>query len=336
MKKGLLFLAFSIISLSIFAQAPQRFSYQAVIRDGNNNLKTSGNVSVRISILLGTATGIPVYTETHSSVPVNANGLITLQIGGGSVVSGTFNTISWGSFSYFLKTETDIAGGTNYTISSTTQLLSVPYALNAGNGLPSGGTNGQVLTIVNGTPTWQTPGTGGGGSNVIYSNWFGYSGADSTKWALPGAYTFDYTWVGAQSAAEYNAPSITQDIIDRGIVLCYASWDILIGNPPSLTPILKNSLLPVTTNWPNQSGSTINLNFGARVGKLDFYFYSSTIDVSRTNLSRIKYRYIIIPGSTIAGRRANGSSYPSANELKKMSYEEVSAMFNIPNDGSNQ
>ncbi|MFN5335452.1 MAG: hypothetical protein ACK5BV_09715 [Bacteroidota bacterium] len=330
MKKGLLFFVLSFISVSIFAQAPQRFSYQAVIRDASNNLKTSGNVGVRISILQGSSSGSSVYTETHSAIAVNANGLITLQIGGGTVVSGTFNTINWGSNTYFLKTETDIAGGTNYTITSTTQLLSVPYALNAGNGLPSGGTNGQVLTIVNGAPTWQTPASSGG-SNIIYSNWFSI---DSLLWKGPGDYNYDYTWVGSQNATEVNAPSITQDVISKGVVLCYTSWSILSGTTPVV--ILKNSLMPVTTNYPNANGSTVNLNFGARVGKLDFYFYSAAIDVSRTNLSRIQYRYIIIPGSTLAGRRANGSSYPSVNELKKMRYEEVATLFNIPQNGSNE
>lgn len=329
MKKGLLFIIMSIISLSMFAQAPQRFSYQAVIRDASNNLKTSGNVGVRVSILQGTSTGTSVYTETHTTA-VNANGLITLQIGGGTVVSGTFNTINWGTNTFFIKTETDVAGGSNYTITATTQLLSVPYAMNAANGLPSGGTNGQVLTIVNGVPTWQTPASSGG-ANIIYSNWFSI---DSLKWQAPGDYTYDYTWLGSQSATEVNAPSITQDVINKGIVLCYTSWSILSGTTPVV--ILKNSLLPVTSNYPNASASTFNLNFGARVGKLDFYFYSAAIDASRSNLSRIQYRYVIIPGATLAGRRANGSSYPSVNELKKMSYEDVANMFNIPQYGSNE
>lgn len=328
MKKGLLFLTLSIISLSIFAQAPQRFSYQAVIRESNGNLKTSGNVSVRINILQGTSTGTSVYSETHPTVAVNSNGLITLQIGGGTVGSGTFNTINWGGNTYFLRTETDLTGNSNYTnaITGTTQLLSVPYALNAANGLPSGGTNGQVLTIVNGVPTWQTPGAGGG-SNVTYSTWFSIPAADWKPGGAQTGYTYDYTFIGEQST-QRNASAITQDVLDKGVVLCYAKW-ILGSTTP--VPVVNNTLLPVTTNFPSTGNPIINLNFGLKLGKIDFYFYSNSIDVPTSELAKIQYRYIIIPGNTlVSGRRANGSSYPSASDLKKMTYEEVLKAYDIP------
>lgn len=105
-------------------------SYQAVIRNSSGGLVTSHPVGIRISILQGTATGTAVYVETHTPT-TNANGLAIIEIGGGSIVSGTFSGINWASNNYFLKTETDPAGGTDYTISGTSQLLSVPYALNS-------------------------------------------------------------------------------------------------------------------------------------------------------------------------------------------------------------
>ena len=85
---------------------------------------------MKISILQGSATGSPVYVETQTPTS-NANGLVTLQIGGGTVVSGTIATINWANGPYFITTETDPTGGTNYTITGTSQLLSVPYALYA-------------------------------------------------------------------------------------------------------------------------------------------------------------------------------------------------------------
>ena len=130
MKKLFTLFIIAVLTLSVFAQAPQRLSYQAVIRNSSGGLVTGQAVGMRISILQGSASGTPVYVETHTTT-TNANGLATVEIGDGSVVSGTFTGINWGSGTYYLKTETDPAGGSSYTIIGTSQLLSVPYALNS-------------------------------------------------------------------------------------------------------------------------------------------------------------------------------------------------------------
>ena len=122
-------LAMLLVSV-VIAQSPQKMSYQAVIRDGGGALVANQQVGMRISILQGSATGSVVYRETHS-VQTNSNGLASTEIGGGTVVSGVFANINWSQGPFFIKTETDIAGGTNYSISGTTQLMSVPYALYA-------------------------------------------------------------------------------------------------------------------------------------------------------------------------------------------------------------
>ena len=95
-----------------------------------NNLVTNQTVGTRISILQGSASGTAVYVETQTPT-TNTNGLVTIDIGTGSVVTGTFSTIDWSSSTYYIKTETDPAGGTSYSITGTSQLLSVPYALYA-------------------------------------------------------------------------------------------------------------------------------------------------------------------------------------------------------------
>jgi hypothetical protein len=107
-------------------------SYQAVIRDNSNALVTNQIVGMQISILQGSANGTAVYAETQTPT-TNTNGLVSIEIGGGTVVSGNFSTIDWANGPYFMKTETDPAGGTNYTITGTSQLLSVPYAMYAAN-----------------------------------------------------------------------------------------------------------------------------------------------------------------------------------------------------------
>jgi hypothetical protein len=124
MKKLFSLFVMTVMSLSVFSQSPEKMSYQAVIRNASNTLVTSQVVGMRISILQGSAIGPVVYTETQTPT-TNINGLVSIEIGGGA----GFNTINWASGPYFLKIETDPAGGINYTISGTSQLLSVPYAL---------------------------------------------------------------------------------------------------------------------------------------------------------------------------------------------------------------
>ena len=132
MKKLLTICSIFLISAKTFAQVPEKLSYQAVIRNSSNALVSNQIIGMRISILQGSTSGMPVYVETQTST-TNSNGLASIEIGTGTVQSGTFSTIDWSINSYFIKTETDPSGGTNYTITGTSQLLSVPYALHAKN-----------------------------------------------------------------------------------------------------------------------------------------------------------------------------------------------------------
>ncbi len=130
MKRIFTLLALVALTLSVLAQSPDLMSYQAVLRDAQDDLLVNQAVAVQISILQGAPNGTAVYTEVHS-LNTNDNGLISLMIGDG-VTSDDFSTIDWGSGPYYIKTETDPTGGSNYTITSTTQLVSVPYAKYAG------------------------------------------------------------------------------------------------------------------------------------------------------------------------------------------------------------
>jgi len=130
MKKLYSILTTVLITASVFAQAPEKMSYQAVIRDAGNTLVTSQAVGMQINILQGSVSGTAVYVETQTPT-TNINGLVSIEIGAGAIVSGAFNTIDWSTGPYFIKTETDPIGGTTYTITGTSQLMSVPYALHA-------------------------------------------------------------------------------------------------------------------------------------------------------------------------------------------------------------
>lgn len=126
MRKIYSILAAVLITASALAQAPNKMSYQAVIRNSSDQLVANTKVGMRISVLQGATDGAAVYTEIQTPT-TNANGLVSIQIGGGD----GFDAIAWGSGSFFVKTETDPTGGTDYSIVGASQLLSVPYALYA-------------------------------------------------------------------------------------------------------------------------------------------------------------------------------------------------------------
>jgi uncharacterized protein (TIGR02145 family) len=118
-------------TITTFAQNQQSFSYQAVVRNSAGELIVNQNVGFRTSIRDVTQTGSLLYRETHSST-TNQFGLATLHIGNGTPVSGSFSSINWGDGKdKFLQVEIDVNGGSNYTQMGTTQLLSVPFSLNA-------------------------------------------------------------------------------------------------------------------------------------------------------------------------------------------------------------
>jgi|GEM_PF-1058862 len=132
------------ITTFLYAQAPQKMTYQAVVRDATFSLVQNKNVGIRISILQGTPTGTAVYSETHTA-STNANGLVTIEVGGGSFPSTAFSSIDWSKGPYFIKTEVDPTGGSSYTISGSSQLLSVPYALYAAT---SGSGNASTTPVI--------------------------------------------------------------------------------------------------------------------------------------------------------------------------------------------
>lgn len=126
MKSLFTFLLFFAITTLAFAQTPGKMSYQAVIRNSSNQLVTNKTVKIKITILQGSANGVSVYSEVQEPT-TSPSGLISIAFGG----NAGFDTIDWAKGPYFVKTEIDPEGGANYTITGTSQMLSVPYAFYA-------------------------------------------------------------------------------------------------------------------------------------------------------------------------------------------------------------
>ena len=124
-------LVFVFLSYLSFSQSPQKFTYQSIIKNSSGYLLKNQDVGLRISVLSNSSNGIEVYSEEHFPTS-NSNGLVTLIIGEG-LTNDDFSEIQWGDGEYFLKVEVDPEGGNSYIMNQTSQLLSVPYALYAGN-----------------------------------------------------------------------------------------------------------------------------------------------------------------------------------------------------------
>jgi len=116
---------------------PKRFNYQSVVRDTSGSMVTNRTIGLKVTLSRGPHLG-DLYSETHQ-LTSNSNGLITSSIGGGTPVLGSMDSIDWSLGDVYIKTEVDLNGGTNYVVSNTNQLLSVPYSLyslNSGNSVP--------------------------------------------------------------------------------------------------------------------------------------------------------------------------------------------------------
>jgi hypothetical protein len=118
----LMLLLFAFATGNIMAQTPEMIKYQAVLRDASGNIVPNTAKTVVVDILQGSSSGTSVYQETHS-VTTTAQGVINLNIGGGTVNSGSFSGINWSTNSYWTKVTVDAVEITNG------QLLSTPYAL---------------------------------------------------------------------------------------------------------------------------------------------------------------------------------------------------------------
>jgi len=166
-------LALAASAMMATAQAPSKFNFQGIARNVSGSPLSSTPLGMRISIHDGSSTGTIVYQETHSTT-TNAYGLYNVVIGNGSPSIGTLSSVPWGSGDKYIQVEVDPAGGTTYTDLGASQLLSVPYALNAGSGAGLTGTG-----TTNYIPKYTAAGTLG--NSAIYQTPGGKLGIGTTS-----------------------------------------------------------------------------------------------------------------------------------------------------------
>ena len=157
MKNYLSIVILFFLGVSLNAQAPQGFNYQATVRNSAGELIIKSNVYFKFNVIQGSQTATPTYSETHY-VPTDDAGQVSLVIGEGTPSIGVFSDIVWSSGSRFLGIELNTGNG--YTAMGTTQFYSVPYALyaeSAGSGessLPNGTNDGDRLVWDTNTSSW--------------------------------------------------------------------------------------------------------------------------------------------------------------------------------------
>jgi hypothetical protein len=355
MKKIYTLLMF-VITLTISAQAPQGFNYQAAVRNNTGALIINKNVTFKFNIIPISATGTPVYTESQT-VTTDDLGAVNLFIGKGTPITGTFATIDWATGTYFLGIELNTGNG--FIAMGTTQLLSVPYALYASNSgsvtipnlatvlaknnsannnkitnladptdaqdavtkaytqnlvaqinqIPSGnntgdilywngtnwnsvnqGTNGQVLTLVNNIPKWQTLNSTNPPNSNTYLGYILPEPQDSASQNAIGLWTHN---AGGNFNGFGNTvlPNVNSYANDMAIYAQYPGWFGNSGNFITNVSTLSNSIRQAI-------GSDVDSN-GCLIGQ----YKLGSVGITLTNINpSIQYSYTIwIPLAGVGG-----------------------------------
>ena len=121
-----------VIALTLFLSIisysqTNSINYKAIVKDNLGNVISNQTITVQIGILQGLAQ-TNVYIETHAPT-TDANGIVVLNIGLGTPVSGTYGDINWASDDHYLNVQIDIGSG--LVDLGTTQFMAVPYALSS-------------------------------------------------------------------------------------------------------------------------------------------------------------------------------------------------------------
>ena len=253
MKKDILILIlFLFLAPTLYSQAPQSIPYQAVVRNTDGSMMAEAAMTITFKIHDNTATGTVVYEENHTAT-TNAQGLISLNVGNGVVVSGTFSGINWGAGSKFLHVLMN--AGSGVVDLGTQQMMSVPYALYAekanttnvsvsavGDTLYLG--NGNFILVPGISNSNKTVDTGLGNSllpGVTYcaDKTISASGCDGMTTLHYQGYTYDLVEIAGQCwfkenlrASSFNDGSPITYVEANGSASCNGPWGEVIASNP--------------------------------------------------------------------------------------------------------
>lgn len=246
MKNITLLFTLLLAGFTALAQVPQKFNYQAVVRNGSNALVANTAIGMRISILQGSASGTAVYVETQTPT-TNLNGLATVSIGSGSIVSGSMATIDWSAGPYFVKTETDPTGGTTYTIVGTSEMVSLPYAMYAAKSGASAAAGADTQI------TYNNAGVASGSANLVWDNAASkLSATNAAVTSLGGAGTRN---VQVDNAGNLTAVAVPASLTGTGNTNYHVKWTTggsVLGNS-----MIQDNGTSVSINYPVQANSQL-------------------------------------------------------------------------------
>jgi hypothetical protein len=274
MRKLLSFALSALLAYTAVAQngAPQAMKYQAVLHDiSGNTLVNQTNISIRVNILKGSQTGAVSYSEIHNNVSTNAFGVINLEIGKGTPENNTFSSIDWGSGDHYIRIEMQI-GATGYTEMGVSQLLSVPYALYAGN---AGNSGGQSFTLnENNVPRYSTSVQTLVNSGIYQDN------NDSVK--INGTLTIQKPGMPSSSYTMPSERGVDGDVLMLDATGHYSIWSSSV----------KNSLVRLNDSI---------ILFGGRISNLENTVARHSDSIARLNDSIFVFSgRIITLGNTVA------------------------------------
>ncbi len=327
---------FSFLALGsnlIQAQAPQKISYQMVVVDENNLLVINQSLGVELQILQGNASGTAVYTETHTAI-TNGNGLLSLELGGGTT-SDNFASIDWSNGPYFIETNIDLAGGTSYTLTGTSELQSVPYALHAASYAetdPSFAASAASGISAGNISTWNakqdalTAGTGITISgNVISAS--GGSGSLPAGAAANDLVTYDGTnWVAAGLVLANTGSNQSFSIIQPSLTLVYCiAIEGLYPSQSAVEPYIGEiAIYPynhVPQDWLECNGALLQTNQFAAL----FYLLGATFGGNGSTTFALPD----LRGRTVVGR--DQSAVNGATFIRGTAYGSTTRTLNVTN-----
>ena len=326
MKKTIILVIFLMFTGVIFAQSPQSFQYQAVVRDASGVALVNQPVNFQISIIEGVLPGTVIYVETHTST-TNTFGIVTLSVGSGIPVTNLFSDIDWSITPHFIKVEADPIGGTSYINMGITQLLSVPYALYAENAGNAGQTytSGTGINITGNVISNTDPGSAinltQGGSTTItgtYPN-FTISSTDNNTTYTSG------------NGINIIGTTITNTLPDQTVTLSQGGATTITGTYPNYTI----SSIDNNSGTPGGVDGSVQYNTGGIFGGNSSFIWDNSNNRLGVGLNNPNGR-VVIQGSATAPASEPLFEIKNRNGQSIMVVYEDSIHFFITDIGSNQ